>query len=86
MVSISSFGAMFTWFMVFITHLFFRKKWIQAGNQKLPVRMIGYPYVTILGAVLLAAFVLSTWFFEPFKATMIVGVPWLIIVTIAYFI
>ena len=86
MVSISSFGAMFTWFMIFITHLFFRKKWEKAGNRKLSVRMIGYPYLTILGAVLLAAVVLSTWFSGPFKATMIVGVPWLIIVTIAYFV
>lgn len=86
MVSISSFGAMFTWFMIFITHLFFRKKWERSGNEKLPIRMIGYPYLTILGAVLLAAVVISTWFSEPFKATMIVGVPWLIFITIAYFV
>lgn len=86
MVSISSFGAMFTWFMIFITHLFFRKKWGQTGNKKLPVRMIGYPYLTILGAVLLVAVVISTWFSVEFKATLIVGVPWLIFITVAYFI
>ena len=86
MVSISSFGAMFTWFMIFITHLFFRKKWGQTGNKKLSVRMIGYPYLTILGAVLLVAVVISTWFSVEFKATLIVGVPWLIFITVAYFI
>src|SRR5699024_3466706 len=86
MVSISSFGAMFTWFMIFITHLFFRKKWEKAGNRKLSVRMIGYPYLKILGALLLAAVVISTWFSVEFKATLIVGAPWLIFITIAYFI
>ncbi|MES1043666.1 amino acid permease [Heyndrickxia oleronia] len=86
MISISSFGAMFAWFMIFITHLFFRKKWNQIGGRKLPVRMLGYPYLTILGALLLLAVVLSTWFSPDFKDTLVLGFPWLIIITIIYFI
>lgn len=86
MISISSFGAMFAWFMIFITHLFFRKKWNQIGGRKLPVRMLGYPYLTILGALLLLAVVLSTWFSPDFKDTLVLGFPWLFIITVAYFI
>ena len=86
MISISSFGAMFTWFMIFVTHLYFRKQWDRMGGRQLPVRMIGYPYLTILGAVLLLLVVLSTWYSPDFKATLILGIPWLIIITIAYFI
>ncbi|GIN85945.1 amino acid permease [Heyndrickxia sporothermodurans] len=86
MISISSFGAMFAWFMIFITHLFFRKTWTKIGGHKLPVRMIGYPYLTILGAVLLLAVVVSTWFSPMFKDTLILGFPWLILITAVYFI
>ncbi|WP_155807986.1 amino acid permease [Brevibacillus borstelensis] len=82
MISLSSFGAMFAWFMVFVTHLFFRRKWEQMGGRKLPVRMIGYPYLSVLGAVLLASVVLSTWFQPEFKDTLRLGFPWLILITI----
>ncbi|MED1950150.1 amino acid permease [Brevibacillus centrosporus] len=86
MISLSSFGAMFAWFMVFVTHLFFRRKWEAMGGRKLPVRMIGYPYLTICGAGLLAAVVLSTWFQPEFKDTLTMGFPLLLLITIAYFI
>ncbi|MEJ8545813.1 amino acid permease [Brevibacillus borstelensis] len=86
MISLSSFGAMFAWFMVFVTHLFFRRKWEQLGGRKLPVRMIGYPYLTVLGAVLLACVVLSTWFQPEFTDTLRLGFPWLILITVCYFI
>jgi len=86
MISLSSFGAMFAWFMIFVTHLFFRRKWEKMGGRKLPVRMIGYPYLTILGATLLACVVLSTWFQPEFKDTLTMGFPLLILITIAYFI
>ncbi|MFJ7668052.1 amino acid permease [Lysinibacillus sp. NPDC097195] len=85
MISLSSFGAMFAWFMIFITHLFFRKNWNETNGRKLPVRMIGYPYLTIFGAVLLASVVLSTWFSPDFKATLTLGFPWLIFITVCYF-
>lgn len=86
MISLSSFGAMFAWFMIFVTHLFFRRKWNATNGRKLPVRMIGFPYLTILGAVLLASVVLSTWFSPDFKATLTLGFPWLIFISICYFI
>ncbi len=86
MISISSFGAMFTWFMIFITHLKFRKTWDAMGGRKLPVRMIGYPYLTVAGAALLLLVVLSTWYSPDFHETLKYGIPWLIILTISYFI
>lgn len=83
MMGISMFGAMFTWFMIFVTHLFFRKKWESMGGRSLPVRMVGYPYLTILGALLMASIVITTWFTD-FKMTLQVGVPWLIFISLAY--
>ncbi len=86
MISLSSFGAMFAWFMIFVTHLYFRKSWNESNGRKLPVRMIGYPYLTIFGALLLASVVLATWFSPDFRPTLLLGFPWLIFITICYFI
>ncbi|MFE5427744.1 amino acid permease [Peribacillus simplex] len=84
MMGISMFGAIFTWFMVFISHLFFRKRWEKSGGRKLPVKMYGFPYLTILGAILLFALTVSTWFTGPFKIVLQFGVPWLIFLCIVY--
>ncbi|UOY92295.1 amino acid permease [Ectobacillus sp. JY-23] len=81
MMGISMFGAMFTWFMIFITHYFFRKKY---NGKALPVRMIGFPYLTLLGALLMLSLMVTTWFVEFFKMTLMVGIPWLILLCIAY--
>ncbi|KWW17879.1 MULTISPECIES: amino acid permease [Peribacillus] len=84
MMGISMFGAILTWFMVFISHLYFRKSWEKTGGRKLPVRMHGFPYLTILGALLLLALTVSTWFTGPFKIVLQFGVPWLIFLCIVY--
>ncbi|USK76247.1 amino acid permease [Peribacillus frigoritolerans] len=84
MMGISMFGAILTWFMVFISHLYFRKRWEKSGGRKLPVKMYGFPYLTILGALLLFALTVSTWFTGPFKIVLQFGVPWLFFLCIVY--
>jgi AAT family amino acid transporter len=86
MMGISIFGALFTWFMIFVTHLFFRKKWVASGGRSLPVKMIGYPYLPLLGAVLMLSIVITTGFTNEFKMTLLVGIPWLVLISAAYFI
>lgn len=85
MMGISMFGAMFTWLMVFISHLFFRRKWEKSGGRTLPVRMIGFPYLTILGAILLFSLMVTTWFTD-FKIMLQFGIPWLLFLSVAYFV
>jgi L-asparagine transporter-like permease len=82
LMGISMFGAIFTWFMVFVSHLFFRKKWT---GRKLPVRMMGYPFLPLLGAVLLLSLMITTWFTD-FNILLKFGVPWLIGLTIIYYV
>lgn len=84
MMGISMFGAIFTWFMVFISHLFFRRNWEKTGGRQLPVKMYGYPYLTILGAILLLALTVTTWFTESFKIVLQFGIPWLIFLCVTY--
>ncbi|OCA84044.1 amino acid permease [Bacillus sp. FJAT-27225] len=82
MMGISMFGAMFTWLMIFVTHYFFRKKY---RGEKLSVRMWGFPYLTLLGALLMLSLLFTTWFVSFFKATLMVGIPWLLLLSFAYY-
>ncbi|HZU23855.1 MAG TPA: amino acid permease [Terriglobales bacterium] len=81
---IALFGGLFVWVMIFVTHLFFRRAWERQGMRRLPVRMIGYPYTSIVGALLVTAIIASTWWVEGMRPTILAGIPWLAIVTLAY--
>jgi len=75
MVSVSAFGAMFTWLMIFVTHYYFRRA--QGGQSRSAFRMIGFPVTTLLGAALMAAVLATTAFTREFRATLLFGIPFL---------
>jgi len=85
MMGISMFGSLFTWLVIFVSHLSFRSKWEKMGGRKLPVRMIGFPYLTILGGLLLVSLMITSWFTD-FKIMLQFGIPWLVFLSFAYFI
>jgi L-asparagine transporter-like permease len=82
---IALFGGLFVWMMIFITHLSFRRRWEAQGGRHLPVRMIGYPYTSILGAVAVAAIIATTWWVPGMRSTIFAGLPWLAFITLVYF-
>jgi len=84
MMSISMFGAMFTWMMVFITHWFFRRAWEAAGKPRPSFRMAGFPALTLLGAVAMLAIMITTWMTDVFKMTLVFGVPFLLLLALWY--
>lgn len=77
MMAISMFGAMFTWFMIFVTHWFFRRAWVAQGLPRLSFRMWGFPWLTLLGAGLMLAILVTTYFTPMFRLTLLVGLPFL---------
>jgi L-asparagine transporter-like permease len=77
MVSISAFGAMFAWLMIFVTHFFFRRARRQAGAPPLRFRMPGFPWTTLLGATLMTAALLTTAFTVAFRLTLVFGLPFI---------
>ena len=81
MVSISAFGAMFTWMMIFVTHYRFRRarRGPAAGFQ-----MWGFPFTTLLGAALMAAVLVTTAFTAQFRMTLAFGLPFLAALTLVY--
>ena len=86
MVSISAFGAMFTWMMIFITHYRFRRVRARDGAGPLRFRMVGFPATTLLGAALMAAVLLTTAFTDAFRMTLVFGLPFLACLTVSYWI
>lgn len=86
MMAISAFGAMFTWMMIFITHYFFRREHMRAGQPPLRFRMVGFPAATLLGAGLMATILATTAFTESFRMTLIFGAPFLTCLTVVYWV
>ena len=83
MLSISAFGAMFTWLMIFITHLFFRRC---HAHETLSFRMWGYPYATLAGAGLMIAVLVTTFFTPEFRMTLLCGIPFLLLLAAIFFV
>ncbi len=82
---VSLFGGLFAWLVIFVTHLAFRRKWDASGGRRLPMRMIGYPYTSIAGTAAIVAILATTWWVEGMRVTLISGIPWLAVLTVAYF-
>ncbi len=85
LLGVALFGGLFVWIMIFMTHLFFRRAWVRGGNAPLPVRMPGYPWLTLLGLVLLTGILVSTWWVPGMRPTLIAGLPWLGLISAVYF-
>ena len=81
MAAISLFGAMFAWMMIFLIHLAFRRK---VDAKTMAFRVWGHPFGSILGAGLMAAILITTAFTPQFGMTLACGIPFLVVLTIAY--
>jgi L-asparagine transporter-like permease len=82
---ISIFGGITVWIMILITLLFFRKKREKAGLPPSKIQMPGYPWLPIIGIIALVAILIDC-FFIGLSMAWEAGVPWLIVITIIYFI
>jgi L-asparagine transporter-like permease len=78
MMAVSMFGALFTWLMIFVTHLFFRR---HHADEALTFRMWGYPWLSLAGAALIISLLATTSFTREFRMTLWYGVPFLIALT-----
>jgi AAT family amino acid transporter len=82
MLSISAFGAMFTWMMIFVTHYFFRRA--RGAPAVGAFRMPGFPGTTLLGAALMLAVLVTTAFTPDFRLTLAFGLPFLALLCALY--
>ena len=81
---IALFGAIVVWMTILFSHLSFRRRHDPAS---LPVRMPFFPYMQIAGLALLAAILITMGLDTAFwNISWIVGIPWLLFITAAYFV
>lgn len=81
MMSLAIFGAMFAWLMIFVTHLFFRAKY----DGPLPsFRMAFHPFGSLLGAVLMAAILVTTAFTQQFRMTLVYGLAFVVVLSLIF--
>jgi amino acid transporter, AAT family len=82
---VSLFGGLLVWLMIFLTHLFFRRRYHPPAGQELSVRMPGYPYTSLLGMASIAAILITTWWVKGMRVALVAGLPWLLFITVAYY-
>jgi L-asparagine transporter-like permease len=81
---VALFGAIVVWIMILVSHLSFRR-FHRAAD--LPVRMPLFPFMQIAGLILLVALLITMGLDTAFwNVSWIVGVPWLALLSGAYFI
>ena len=81
---VALFDAMIVWIIILLSHLSFRRKHKAAD---LPVRMPWFPVIQIMGLALLCAVLVTMGLDkETWQISWIVGVPWLLLVSVVYFI
>ena len=80
---IALFGAMIVWILILLSHLSFRRR---NKAMHLPVRMPFFPVMQIAGLALLLALLVTMGLDKDWNLSCIVGIPWLLFLTAAYFI
>lgn len=81
---IALFGGLSVWMIILFSHLSFRRR---HKNEHLPVRTPFFPYLQILGILLIAAILITMGLDTEFwNISWIVGIPWMVFVSIAYLI
>ena len=83
LLGIALFGAIFVWIVILLSHLSFRRR---HRAEDLPVRMPFFPWLQLAGLALLSAILITMGLDAEFwRVSWIVGVPWLLAITVVYF-
>lgn len=81
---VALFGAMIVWIFILLSHIGFRRR---HGAARLPVRMPFFPWMQIAGIVLLLGILITMGLDAEFwYISWLVGAPWLLLISAAYFI
>jgi amino acid transporter, AAT family len=79
---VALFDAIIVWIIILMSHFSFRRR---LGAANLPVRMPGFPVVQLAGLTLLGAILVTMGLDqETWRISWIVGVPWIVLLSLAY--
>jgi len=75
----------FVWLMIFVTHLMFRRRNAQSGQAPVRFGPRG-PWTSLFGIAAMGAVLVSTWWVPGLRITLTAGLPWLLVITLCYFV
>ncbi|MEB3367507.1 amino acid permease [Saccharopolyspora mangrovi] len=84
LIGLALFAALLVWLMIFGSHLVFRRRRAAEGLEPSPVQLPGAPVTTVLAMLFVAAVLLTTPFTEQFNTAWKAGVPFLVMLSVAY--
>jgi len=84
--SIATFGAIWTWAVVLVTQMKFRKGLSNAERDRLVFRMPFYPYASWLALAFLLLVIGLMAYFPDTRVALIVGPLWLVVLTVLYYV
>jgi amino acid transporter, AAT family len=82
LLGVALFAAILVWMFILLSHLSFRR---QHRTSELPVRMPLFPWMQYAALAMLAAILLTMGLNESFRSSWRYGVPWLALISAAYF-
>ena len=81
LVGTSMFAGLYVWIMILLTHLRFRRA---HAHDAPTLFMPASPLLNVLALAGLVWVTLSTWFAPGLRVTLLAGVPWLAMISLAY--
>jgi len=85
MIGVAFFGGPFIWIMILATHLAFRRA-VARGPDPPPRFAPPGPWSSLFGLAALIAVLVSTWWIPEFHITLLTGPPWLVFISLCYWI
>jgi L-asparagine transporter-like permease len=85
LIGVAFFGGPFIWLMTLVTHIGFRRRMAQENRAIAKIAPLGI-WSSIFGIVALLAVLASTWWIPDFHVALLSGPPWLVFLTVCYFI
>jgi amino acid transporter, AAT family len=82
LLGVALFDAIVVWMMILVSHLSFRR---HHDPRTLPLRMPLFPWMQYAGLLMLAAILITMGLDRNFRVSWLVGIPWMLLVSGAYF-
>ncbi len=83
--SIATFGAIWTWLIILLSQLKFRKQLSLEQTKRLKYKLPLYPYSSYISIIFLLGVVGVMAYFPDTRIALIVGPAWLLLLTAVYF-
>ncbi len=85
LIGVAFFGGPFIWLMTLLTHIGFRRRMGKENRAIERIAPLGV-WTSVFGIVALLAVLASTWWIPDFHVALLSGPPWLVFLTVCYFI